>query len=92
MVTSLYQHCGCDHIEAYNRLDDTIFISSSKPDKMSAGVVLSQPANQQRAVIDRHILHSGSVPQRIYEGHPINSGNFLIIKEYIPFKHHKCNH
>ena len=27
-----------------------------------------------------------------YEGHPINRGNFLIMQEFVPFKHHKYNH
>ena len=27
-----------------------------------------------------------------YEGHPINRGNFLIIQEFLPVKHRKCNH
>ena len=27
-----------------------------------------------------------------YEGHPINRGNFLTMQEFIPVRHHKCNH
>ena len=27
-----------------------------------------------------------------YEGHPINRENFLIMQEFVPFKHRKCNH
>ena len=27
-----------------------------------------------------------------YEGHPINSGSFPIMLEFVPFKHHKCSH
>ena len=27
-----------------------------------------------------------------YEGHPINSGNFLIIQEFVPVKHSKSKH
>ena len=28
----------------------------------------------------------------LYEGHPINSENFLIMQEFVPLEHGKCNH
>ena len=28
----------------------------------------------------------------LYEGHPINSGNFLVMYDFASFKRHKCNH
>ena len=28
----------------------------------------------------------------IYEGHPIDRGNFLIMQELVQLKHRKCNH
>ena len=27
-----------------------------------------------------------------YEGHPINRENFLIMQEFVPLEHEKCNH
>ena len=28
----------------------------------------------------------------MYEGHPINRENFLIMQEFVPLEHGKCNH
>ena len=29
---------------------------------------------------------------QLYEGHPINRENFLIMQEFVPLEHGKCNH
>ena len=31
-------------------------------------------------------------PNSIYEGHPINRENFLIMQAFVPLEHGKCNH
>ena len=45
-----------------------------------------------RHVISTCIFAIGRPNCCIYEGHPINRENFLIMQEFVPLEHGKCNH
>ena len=46
--------------------------------------------NISKAVIFANIC--GCNNSITYEGHPINRENFLIMQEFVPLEHGKCNH
>ena len=50
------------------------------------GVIIYLAALKKGALRHAHPFYA------IYEGHPINRGNLLIIQEFVPVKHRTCNH
>ena len=39
-----------------------------------------------------HVQDMPPSSNKKYEGHPKNRENFLIMQEFVPFEHGKCNH